>query len=134
VLLSFFAYESTFSGGIYVATGKLDASGHADIITGPGAGRKPEIKAFNGGTQALMLDFAAFSDISGGGLFTGDSSFNTGVRVAAADKNGDGIDDIVAGPGPIQKSYVEIYNGTNGQVMSSALAFDPAFLGGIYVG
>ena len=50
------------------------------------------------------------------------------------DANQDNVDDIVVGPGPVQKSYLEIYSGKNASLLRSTTVFDPSFLGGIFVG
>lgn len=81
----FFAYDSTFRGGVNVAMGDLDGDGRAEIITGPGAGGSPEIKVFNAKTLSLKADFFAFSATS-----------KSGVGVFAEDLDNDGKAEIVA--------------------------------------
>lgn len=70
---SFFAYASTFLGGVYVAAGDINGDGRADVVTGAGAGGGPHVKVFGGlglpGTQ--LASFFAYSP-----------SFSGGVRVA----------------------------------------------------
>ena len=44
----FFAYEPTFTGGVRVATGDVNGDTHLDIITAPGPGGGPRVRAFNG--------------------------------------------------------------------------------------
>src|SRR5438552_4479324 len=39
--LGFYAYDSTFPGGVFVATGDLDGDGVAEIVTGAGEGGGP---------------------------------------------------------------------------------------------
>ncbi|HEX4608474.1 MAG TPA: FG-GAP-like repeat-containing protein, partial [Urbifossiella sp.] len=43
---SFFAYESTFRGGVYVDAGDYDGDGFADILTAPGDGGASHIEVF----------------------------------------------------------------------------------------
>ena len=84
------AYESTFAGGVRVGTGDFTGDGIPDVVTAPGPGRAPRIKVFDGNTGDLtsgpLSNFLAYS-----------SSFDGGVHVAAADVNGDGINDVVTG-------------------------------------
>src|SRR5207249_51614 len=85
---NFFAYSQTFTGGAYVAAGDLDGDGRFDIITGPGSGL-PEVHTYRGLDQRPLGNFLAY-----------DSTFTAGVRVAAVDPNGNGLDQIVTGGGP----------------------------------
>ena len=59
-LAGFFAYDAAFGGGVRVAAGDFDGDGRADILTGPGAGGGPHVRAFDGdnagaGGQLLRL-------------------------------------------------------------------------------
>jgi hypothetical protein len=56
-----------------------------------------------------------------------------GVRVAAVDWDGDGLDDIVTGAGPGSAPRVRVFNAATGAEIASILAFNPTFLGGINV-
>src|SRR5262249_33708855 len=55
LLMNFMAYDPTFTGGLFVAAGDLNGDGRADVITGPDAGMKSEIKAFSGLNGSTML-------------------------------------------------------------------------------
>src|SRR5262249_19647861 len=72
VLGNFFAFDPTFTGGVWVAAGDINADGKADVIVGADAGGGPEVRVFDGATGTLIRDFFAY-----GINFTG------GVRVAA---------------------------------------------------
>ncbi|MCA9071522.1 MAG: VCBS repeat-containing protein, partial [Planctomycetaceae bacterium] len=89
-LLSFFAFDATFSGGVFVASADLDGDNIADIITGADAGGGPHVKVISGADGTTEL----FSFFAYGAEFTG------GVRVAAGDITGDGTPDIITGAGP----------------------------------
>jgi hypothetical protein len=56
-----------------------------------------------------------------------------GVRVAVADFNGDGTEDVVAGTGPGVAARVRILDGATGAELFALDAFEPSFLGGVYV-
>ncbi len=51
-IAGWFAYDTSFTGGVNVATGNLDTTPSAEIVTGPGGGGGPHIRVFdqNGGT------------------------------------------------------------------------------------
>ena len=120
---SFLAYPD-FGGGISVAVGDLDGDGFADIITGAGPGGAPHVKVFSGRTGAEVASFFAY-----------DAGFVGGVRVGAADLNGDGLADIVTGAGPGAGPHVKIFDGRSFVELDGFLASaDADFNGGVYVG
>jgi len=125
VLQSFLAYSSKFLGGVFVAAGNLNDAIRADIVTAPGRGMPPEVKVFQGNNPSSVLqDFLAYEP-----LFLG------GVTVAVKDVDGDGLADILTGPGPTAGAHVRIFRGLNPSVeLRSFFAFDPSLLRGIYVG
>ena len=123
LLLSLLAYESGFTGGVYVAAGDIDGDGKADIITGAGVGRAPEVRVFRGTDGALIHSFLAY-----------DSSFQGGVRVAARDVSGDGIADIIAGKGSGSGPELAIFDGLTLAALDHFFAYDAVFGGGLFVG
>jgi hypothetical protein len=121
-LLSFFAYDAGFAGGVFVASGDVNDDGFADIITGAGAGGGPHVKVFSGQDLTLLQSFFAY-----------DPAFAGGVDVGATDANMDGHADIITAAGPGGGPHVKIFNGDSGAEMASYFAFNPDFSGGVRV-
>jgi hypothetical protein len=68
-LRDFFAYASTFTGGVRVAAADVDGDGFADIITAPGATGAPDMRVFDRGTTLLLDEFMAYDPSFLGGVF-----------------------------------------------------------------
>src|SRR5262249_41843945 len=111
--------------GVFVAAGDTNGDGHADVITGAGAGGGPHVQVFDGNNLSHVLSsFLAYA-----------ANFTGGVTVAAEDVNGDGKKDIITGAGPSGGSHVKAFTATDPAVLlDSFLALDPGFLGGVFVG
>jgi hypothetical protein len=121
-MASFLAYDPAFRGGVFVAAGDLDGNGTAEVITGAGVTGGPHVEVFNGMTGAIKTSFLAF-----------DAGFRGGVRVAAADVNGDGRPEIVAGAGPGGGPQWRAFDAATLQPVAGAFAFDAGFVGGVSV-
>jgi gliding motility-associated-like protein len=130
--VSFFAYASTFTGGVRVALGDINGDGNMDVITGAGPGGGPQVNVYNvnpsTGAVSLQNSFFAFNA----------PSFRGGVYVATGRTNADIYEDIIVGAGETGGSRVQVYAGSaTGVVTSSTLndffAYSPAFTGGVRV-
>jgi hypothetical protein len=120
---SFFAYDLNFTGGVYVAAGRVPMLGGnpADgIIVSPGSGI-PDVRIFdiNG---SLRTSFLAYDPI-----FTG------GVTIALRQTSSNGTE-LITGPGPGGGPHIKRFSLPNVTLTSSFFAFDPAFTGGVFVG
>jgi hypothetical protein len=131
VIYDYFAYEPSFRDGLFVTAGDVDGDGFADIITGTSPGGGPRVTVFSGRTGQQIADYFAY-----------DPTFRGGVRVGAADVNGDGRAEVVTGPGVardgtgLEPRVITWAFGSPGNPLrqfSSFLAFDPTYTGGVYV-
>src|SRR5262249_29990841 len=83
----------------------------------------PQVQVFDGKTGALVANFFAFST----------PFFKGGVRVAAADVNGDGKADIIVAAGKGGGPQVQVYDGATLALIRNFFAFAPTFGGGVFV-
>ncbi len=116
---SFFAFDPSYTGGMYVAAGDLDGDGTAEIVVG--AGTTGEVRVFDPSGRRLTI-FSAYEATP---------EYFDGVHVAVGDVNGDGKAEIVTGPGRVRPVDVRVFSG-NGEPIGSFRA-NPDFQGGIYV-
>ena len=117
---SFFAFDPAFAGGVRVGTGDLTGDGVADIVAGSGPESEGHVRVFDGVTGAVYNSFLAAP------------GYVTGIHVAVADVNGDGLADVVTGAGSGAPPEVMAVEGTGG-VARAFLAFDLVFAGGVRV-
>jgi len=122
-IVDFYAYDSSFTGGVFVAAGDVDGDGIAEVITGAGSCGGPHVKVFTFPQRvAVLREFFAY-----------DPAFTGGVRVAAGDIDRDGFADIVTGAGPCGGPHVQVFSGFDNSRLQSFYAYDPAYNGGVFV-
>ena len=118
-VLSFYAYNPAFLGGVFVAAGDVDGDGREEVITGADAGGSPHVRVFGTGPP-----FTALREVYS--FFAYEPGFTGGVRVAAGDLDGDGAAEIITAPGPWHAPLVRVFhtyaNGALGE-MSSFYAY-----------
>jgi hypothetical protein len=119
LMAEFLAYPG-FTGGVYVATGDVNGDGVPDIITGTDAGAGPNVAVFSGKDLSPLYSFFAFDPV-----YTG------GVRVAAADVNGDGKADIIVTAATVPQ--IRVFSGADGSMLANFMALVPGYLGGLSV-
>jgi hypothetical protein len=121
----FFAFESTFTGGVYVGAADMNADGRDDVIIGAGEGGGPRVQIYDSDTGLLIFDDFAYEPVS-----------RTGVRVAAGDFNGDGKIDLFLAAGVGGGPRVRVFNGAalpGVNVLADFFAFESAQRGGAYI-
>jgi hypothetical protein len=96
------------------------------LVTGADAGGGPHVRVFDAHSGRERFSFFAYHP-----LFAG------GVRVAAADVNGDDVPDIITAAGPGGGPHVRVFDGLSGQQLAgpvgSFFAYEPRFRGGVFV-
>ena len=123
-LLSFFAFDVSYVGGVTLALGDLDGDGAAEIIVGAAAGT-PHVKIYGGVSGAEIASFFAYTSADG-------SPAPTGVSVGAGDTDGDNRAEIVTGARSISP-HVKIFD-IAGNTLRSFFAYDrPSTYGGISI-
>jgi hypothetical protein len=117
---SFSPYGPSFTNGVRVAAGDFNGDGGTEYLTGQGPGGTSEVDLFDvkGASQLALHPFAG----------TG----SDGVYVAAGDVEGNRRAQIVVGADAGGEPRVSIYDET-GKLLSSFLAFEPTFAGGVRV-
>jgi hypothetical protein len=109
--VSYFAY-GTPKWGVNVSAGDIDGDGYDEIVTGAGPGSVygPHVRGWNvGGGTAVSMGGVSF-------LAYGTNQF--GVNATCGDVDGDGIDEIITGPGPgvVFGAHVRGWNCDGGSV------------------
>jgi len=100
VIGSFLAYEPSFQGGVYVATGNAKGFAFDDIITGKGAGGRPLVKVFTN-QHSMIAPHDELDLMQVDAFLAYEQSFLGGVRVSslhdslAIAPSGGNRDDIV---------------------------------------
>lgn len=116
---SFYPYANLYRRELSLAA-RLSDGYVQKIVTGPGVGGGPQVRVFHPDGRVEASFFAY------------DERLRNGVNVALGDVDGDGVLEIVTGPGPGEVPTVKIFTVT-GRLLGSFLAYDPLFRGGVKV-
>ena len=127
-IASFFAFEPTFMGGVYVATGDINADGYADVIVGAGQTGGPRVKVFNGAAGYAINTIAPAMD-----FFAYDPSFTGGVTVSAGNRDTQQeSDEVITGAGVGGGPNIRSFNAA-GQLIDNFFAFSTGITSGIFI-
>jgi hypothetical protein len=113
---SFFAYESTFTGGITVSVGDENGDGKNELAIGSGVGGGPRVRIFQDAGNTLLRDFLALDPNFRGGINVAIGEF--GLATSAGDSGG-----------PI----VQLFDPGSTQTRTAFFAYDPNFRGGVNI-
>lgn len=120
IFKSFYPFSPTFKGAINVAVANIDNDTSEEIVTSAGVGGGPHVRIF---------------DIEGrleGQFFAYDKTKRHGANIAVGDMDGDGVFEIITGPGKGGRPEVKIFT-KDGTLVSSFIAYNEKFLGGVNV-
>ncbi|MDD4901043.1 MAG: S8 family serine peptidase [Patescibacteria group bacterium] len=114
----FLAFDEKFKGGVNLASGDINGDGKKEIVAAAGPGGGPHVKIFNFNGELV------------GQWFVFDKAFRGGAKVACADVNHDGADEVIAVQELNGNSEIRMFNG-RGQMLGSFYAYDNKFRGGL---
>ena len=123
LLASYFAYDSTFRGGVFVAGGDVNGNGITDVVTGTGPGGGPNVRTFESTSFTQSSSFFAYQGNLGGG-----------VRVGVINPTDDGPRTIVTGSGVGGPSAVRFFDALGNSAGTDLSPLPVGFTGGVFVG
>jgi hypothetical protein len=124
---SFLAFDAAFPGGVNVAVGEFNNK--AAIFTAAGPGGVPVVQVWDFKSNKPVSAFFAF----GIGETTGDAAFTGGVHIGT-EVAVDGTTVLFLGAGKDEAPLFRALDASTLQEKASFNAYDPAFLGGVFVG
>lgn len=124
------AFESAFTGGVFVSVGDIDADGFADIVITPDEGGGPRVRVFSGKDRTFIADFFGIAD----------PNFRGGARTSLGDINGDGNLDLIVAAGFGGGPRVSVFDGktirpgeTPTNLFNDFFIFEETLRNGVYV-
>ena len=121
---SFYAFSTSYRGGVTVSAGDLNGDGRQELIVGTGGGTQSEVKIFN------LANSANPAMVSRKTVFPG---FTGAANVGVVDYQDSGNLAVIVGAGASSTPTVNILNGRNLAVIDAFFAFERTFRGGVSV-
>jgi len=106
-IMSYLATNPQALRGLNIALGDATGDGVNDLVLAGGRGKPPVVSVIDGQTGQLTRQFVAFP------------GFNGGVRVIAADVNGDGVADMIASAAVKKGPHAKVFDGLTGKLVSA---------------
>lgn len=122
-------FETTFTGGVFVAVGDISGDGVPEVVVTPDEGGGPRVRVFHG------TDFSPIADFLG----IDDPAFRGGARAAVGDVDGDDTADLLVaagfGGGPRVSGYVgsTVASGKPAHLFADFFAFETSLRNGVYL-
>ncbi len=108
-LADWFAFETSFAGGVLVAAADVTGDGRAEVVVTPDRGGGPVVAVYDGAKLAAGLTGDAAQVVRFFGI--DDPAFRGGARPALGDVSGDGTPDLAVAAGFLGGPRVALFDG-----------------------
>lgn len=121
LLDSFQAFESGYTGGVFVSSGDVTGDGLADIIVSSGSQAQMTIGVYDSAVEEITASFDAYPDQEE--KATGGSELD-GVQITAVDTDGDGRMEILTTRTASTSPQEKVFDGLSLEELDDFFAFD----------